>query len=727
MMADFFKRLPNEGLTGKYVFVWSSLYDLHTQSRAKISSYLGESRYTFLGLEDLHDEALEDDSILFVNWHSLTTQKTSTELGTKTWSNQFVKEREDGRNIIDVLEKTRDLGKELVLIVDEAHRNYLTAQTQQFINEIFQPKLVLEVSATPQFQPTAEDVLRKNAALVAVDFMSVVESGLIKQETLINPNVGEFVDIADSADDLVLKAALSKREELAALYASEGIEVNPLVLVQLPSEKEKTSALDMSMKETVEAVLAQYGISVANNKLAIWLSEEKTDNLKFIETNNSEVEVLIFKEAVAVGWDCPRAQILVMLRDIKSVTFEIQTVGRVLRMPEAVHYEKAELNKAFVFTNVSSMTIDTKPEELEFFKTKYSHRNTALSNVALQSVYLHRQDYGDLTSVFSRKLVEALSARFGITDQDSLEQAFAKADKELELYPEELKQPVIADLAVANLDDLGYELGKMDFGNVDVDVSKANIEMRFRWLMKAWSLPYAPARSFTKMITGFYRWFSLLGFDQSRIDEIQRIITCSMHNQKLFQQVIHEAKTLYELARPLELASKKASTSTVFTVPEVEMYGDDYEQIQLKKYVYEPAFLKKSRSNPEKEIEAAFETSSSVTWWYKNGESRQQYFAVAYTTLDAETQTVREAAFYPDYIVLFEDDSIGIFETKSGITATEQATFDKSNALQEYIAHEVSRGRAIKGGIVNSRKEGLFLFASPAYDPDLSKWERLTL
>ena len=52
--------------------------------------------------------------------------------------------------------------------------------------------------------------------------------------------------------------------------------------------------------------------------------------------NDSPIEVLIFKQAIATGWDCPRASILVMLRDIKSVTFEIQTVGRILRMPSNV-------------------------------------------------------------------------------------------------------------------------------------------------------------------------------------------------------------------------------------------------------------------------------------------------------------------------------------------------------------------------------------------------------
>jgi type III restriction enzyme len=60
--------------------------------------------------------------------------------------------------------------------------------------------------------------------------------------------------------------------------------------------------------------------------LAVYLSEDKTDNLDNIAKQNSFVEVLIFKQAIATGWDCPRAQILVMFREIKSITFEIQTV-----------------------------------------------------------------------------------------------------------------------------------------------------------------------------------------------------------------------------------------------------------------------------------------------------------------------------------------------------------------------------------------------------------------
>jgi type III restriction enzyme len=55
------------------------------------------------------------------------------------------------------------------------------------------------------------------------------------------------------------------------------------------------------------------------------------------------VSFLLFKQAAATGWDCPRASVLVMFREIKNPTFAIQTVGRILRMPFGTHFAKPEV------------------------------------------------------------------------------------------------------------------------------------------------------------------------------------------------------------------------------------------------------------------------------------------------------------------------------------------------------------------------------------------------
>ena len=56
------------------------------------------------------------------------------------------------------------------------------------------------------------------------------------------------------------------------------------------------------------------------------------------------------KQAISTGWDCPRAKILVKLREGMSEQFEIQTIGRIRRMPEQVHYDDDLLDFCYVYT-----------------------------------------------------------------------------------------------------------------------------------------------------------------------------------------------------------------------------------------------------------------------------------------------------------------------------------------------------------------------------------------
>jgi type III restriction enzyme len=724
MMADLLQRFSSEDWVKNYVFVWTSLYDLHTQSKAKLAAYLENSHYNLISLDEIGQDSLPDDTVLFVNWHSLTTQKLNEATNEREWANSFVKDREDGRSIVSVLEKTRDEGKQVVLIVDEAHRNYLTENSQQFTSEIFQPKLTIEVSATPLLKIDPEEIINKKAGFVSVSFSDAVSSGLIKQETVINQNVDQYLDIASSADDLVIHAAIEKLRELEAEYSNNSIQVNPLLLIQLPSEKEKTSELDRTVREEVESYLHEKGITYENGKLAVWLSEEKK-NLELIEKNDSPVEVLIFKEAVAVGWDCPRAQILVMLRAIRSLTFEIQTVGRILRMPESKHYTEPSLNTAYVFTNIAGININDKPEDLDFFKTKFSALKPGLSEVKIPSAYLHRQDYGDLTATFSGILIKELNKRFGIQDSDMANDAYIKADKELELYPDELKSPILSDVIVKNLDDIVEEIGELDIEHIQADVSAANIQKEFDYLLKAWCLPYAPVRSFTKIKTALYKWFGTLGFPNSRWHEIQRIVSCSEVNQKILTEVIKSAKDLYELQRPEELSGRKEITESTYSPPPILTVGDAHEAVSLARYAYEPANLGKKRSDPEHKLEAVLDASKSVDWWLKNGEGMQQFLSIVYEYLDEQSGLHRRANFFPDFIVKFVDGTIGIYETKSGMTVTDRATYAKSDALQQYI--KANAKLKLRGGIVNATPTGLMVFTKESYTPEKADWTVLAL
>src|SRR5690606_20457800 len=126
---------------------------------------------------------------------------------------------------------------------------------------------------------------------------------------------------------------------------------------------------------------------------------------------------LIFKQAIALGWDCPRAQILLMFREIKSVTFEIQTVGRILRTPEARHYENIALDRAYVYTNLDKIAIRDDKDSREIFQVYVSHRKENYKEVKLPSVYLKRIDYGDLTLKFRNIFFKEANNYFQINQE----------------------------------------------------------------------------------------------------------------------------------------------------------------------------------------------------------------------------------------------------------------------------------------------------------------------
>ena len=121
-------------------------------------------------------------------------------------------------------------------------------------------------------------------------------------------------------------------------------------MIQLPSDFKEKEEVQANQKNLVLSYLKDKGVKA--KEIAVWLSGDKDkEKLKSITDNNDKVNYLIFKVAPATGWDCPRAEILVMFREINSPTFHTQIIGRIKRMPEGHHYEKEELNKAYIYTN----------------------------------------------------------------------------------------------------------------------------------------------------------------------------------------------------------------------------------------------------------------------------------------------------------------------------------------------------------------------------------------
>jgi AraC-like DNA-binding protein len=127
---------------------------------------------------------------------------------------------------------------------------------------------VIEASATPKYSSEeSTDLYRK----IVVTTDDVIDSGLIKKQVCINDNVEEIAEELDrEAIKTAIVAGLKKRDELEKKYEELGINVNPLMAIQLPTEQvEKLSELDMKVRSIAEEILSEYEKKEYGFELAI--------------------------------------------------------------------------------------------------------------------------------------------------------------------------------------------------------------------------------------------------------------------------------------------------------------------------------------------------------------------------------------------------------------------------------------------------------------------------
>lgn len=718
IIAEWLSLLAKEPLDKPYAFIWISGNNLHKQSKDKLQPHLADTRYTLSFLDNISGSEFQENEIVFVNWHSLTKQDRST----GEYTNIFMRDNEDDRNLKTFVSKTKNKGLGIILIVDESHYHYWSNKSQELVLNIIGPSLILEVSATPTITPTPEELEYGDAGQITVRFDDVIAEGMIKKEVVINAEIGENSNFNSVADKVILETAIKKREQLKEIYEKNGLNINPLLLIQLPSEGETTSALDESKLEQVIKLLKEnHDITTDNFKLGIWLSDEK-DNLTNIEQLDNQTEVLIFKQAIALGWDCPRAQVLVMFREIKSHVFEVQTVGRILRMPQAKHYEILELDRAYVYTNIDRIAIKEDKDSMGLFQVHPSHKKQNIANVDLPSIYLRKINYGDLTLKFRRLFREEANSYFGIKDNDTQEKALTKADVKLDLKPSELGQPIIADAVFTDIDS--QIRGEIAGTNIHFAYSEDEIKHQFVTFAKLVSLPYAPAHSSNKVQMAIYEWFDdYLGYKEiSRLD-IQRIVVCSENNQKIFREIIEAAKLRFRDERKIEINNLERKREYLWNIPTVEYFNEYYSLSECNNYAHGKCYVLNDRSQPEKDFEQILIQSKNVVWWWKNGVQKETCFAIEYKGPKSELFR----AFYPDFIVSYTDGSVGLYDTKSGVTAEMNETKAKSDALQAYIRKH--KDKKLKGGIVQSTQAGMYVFEGETYVPTVNSkgWVRLEM
>lgn len=242
----------------------------------------------------------------------------------------------------------------LYLVLDEAHRgmgrpstaslNAKSTIVQRLINGghgVPGIPVVWGISATVERFTKAMEGAQQRITLpaVVVDAAKVQESGLIKDTIILDmpDEVGDF-------DTVLVRRATDKLKASTEAWASyaqqqeDAQTVLPLMVLQVPNTPDPNDvgrALDTIYQQwpglpsgSVAHVLGEHSTQQFGNRQVPYIAPERVQE-------STWVRVLIAKDAISTGWDCPRAEVMVSFRAATDRTHITQLLGRMVRSPLA--------------------------------------------------------------------------------------------------------------------------------------------------------------------------------------------------------------------------------------------------------------------------------------------------------------------------------------------------------------------------------------------------------
>lgn len=733
MLAGLIDELHNRG-DSRYqevAFIWFAPRKLHIQSYKKLKGAFEETRTLRPVMFDELDqnEGIRPGEILFVNWESVNKE-----------TNVMVREGDCSLSLYEITNKTKEeFGLPIVAIIDEEHMFWSkTADKSADVLNKINPTVEIRISATPKTANPKEKV--------TVYRQEIINAEMIKKEVVLNPEIELNFNNELELNANLIKAALAKREQIAEAYKELGANINPLLLIQLPNDKKETmTEEDTTIAEQVKKYLeVMCGITTDNHRLAVWLSNEK-ENLTDLEKPDNMTEVLLFKEAIALGWDCPRAAVLLIFRKLQSDQFTIQTVGRIMRMPEQKHYPKEVLNSGYVFTDIARDKIQIVTADAGYILNNMliAHRRENLKNVSLAAYYSERPNVerNYLGPDFRKVLFEEARSFWNFIDGNllfSLEELAQMNNDDNNSSP----LPESDDKQINENRRKVEKTLRLDVKNINIEIPQNVHFQNKEQILEVGTVKYA--RKATEIDRVFMAYIAGKGHQfesKGRTDKIANYllevladffgifdtdakkVVLYHDNRPKFDRIIDSALERY--AKQREKAKQVAAIKRVFKkyyweVPEERLYDSETNHMEVvENHALLPFVQLNQASNPEKNFVAYLEQNSEyIDWWYKNGDKGKQHYAIEYTIGDNNAKSL----FYVDFVIRMKNGHVYLFDTKSA--GSDTFAHEKHNALLQYIKENSSDEMPLYGGVIIQKNENWLFSPLPIENTtDTLNWD----
>lgn len=569
----------------------------------------------------------------------------------------------------------------IVCLYDEGHLNQ---DRQAVMKEMVRPFAEVIITATSK-----KDQLKKakeNFRVIQVDPQKVIDEGKIKSHIIVNDAGMEDDDPdsglkGDGTWEGLIRSGLHRREWLEERYASVGMDVNALMVIQLPNDDKNETKDDLQTKtnaEIVKDIVKEQGI--ADDDIIIWLAERHDVDPNQIK--NTKHKVLIVKVACATGWNCPRAMPLVKLREpSQSDTLDEQTMGRFLRTTDPtewlanVEYQNDEyLNAAFVYTASEEYDASLKGYSIRdaaYVQTMREEHREQWEKVHLVKVVPGKKYLGAEDKII-RDMVEAFNENFPscYSTYGGNWVFMGDLDRRVAQYDQ-----CVADM----MNDIAESGKSITSGHDRVDMSDEKIE-DYVWAdIKRTSSLRQHRHLIEKAITNHleenlcYNLGSGGSF-LSAPDEDEQEQRMEKRND-FFRGIYANFNQFAEACADAIENHIEYNDDTVWDGPEDSihrMYVPPMETFTGINLVDTPeksnfAFdkmLESKASKPEREMVTEF-MSKKMDTWFKNGTHDKDSFLIAYKD---ENNGGAHCKFFPDFISI-KDRTLFLIETKGYVDA----------------------------------------------------------
>lgn len=650
ILIDFIEEyLTKVSSSTSFIWLCPGKGDLEEQSRQKMCKF-APHRYT-QNLFDALQNGFDDESTTFINWE-LVTKKGNTAIRDSERKNLF------GR-----IAEAHRAGTEFIVIIDEEHSNN-TAKAKSII-DAFSAKNIIRVSATA--------VENKRYEYLEIDEVDVINAGLITKALYVNEGLVDGMEISNDYECL-LDLADAKRKAIAARYKELGKAIRPLVLIQFPNGQPETI-------RAVEAKLESMGYTYDNGMVSIWMSEDKRDLPDNLTENDATPVFLLMKQAISTGWDCPRAKILVKLREGMSEEFEIQTIGRIRRMPEAKHYEDDLLDFCYVYTFDEKYKAGLLSSMDKAYETRRLFLKDKCKTFTLEKE-IRDMDFdglGEREVLF--KIHEALVAKYHLSSDKKQNQGLLSDAGYIfgaEIHGQALQGEFVRTSALT-------ESHSYITTHRRIDTHKHGMQL----MHSIDAIKSSIGMAQNKVKTILERLFRKGGNPNQKLIALEtaEFYAFIINNQHKLREEFREVTAQMAVQMSMQLHPKKST----FHIPEQDFFRYDpnvkneVEYLSNAYHEYTSGFATSLvRSTCEMLFEQHCEGRQDIEWVYKNGDTGQQYFSIVYVD-----GIQKQWLFYADYIVMKKDGTVWVIETKGGETKGQDKNIDrqianKFNAFKAY-------------------------------------------